>query len=379
MATIANIAVALTATTTGIQKGLSRAGRMFGRFRGAVSNALGSLAPLAGIVASALSVRSIIQSVDAWTQLNNQIKTITGEGEEHERVLKNILKAARRARTGVAGFTDVFARIGNVNENIGFTNDELIRLTETALKLGAVGGKSQEEIQRALVQMSQSFATGIVRAEEFNSIQEATPIIIREVAREMGLTMGQLRQLMLGGGLAASTFGRALLAAGDDADRLHSALDQTIGESLTNIKTSWLELVGTISESSGEEGIFAGFLKDADQTLKFLTETFKNPKQALEDLKFFMQTFLDDMFPAWIFKLGEIAELFFRLSPAGGVSAALDKAAGEIGATQQRAAFIGPANPLRNLDLEEANSKQILEELIKFNSAFHLEGGVFVR
>ena len=55
----------------------------------------------------------------------------------------------------------------------------------------------------ALRQFGQSISSGVVRAEEFNSILEQMPELARQIAAGMGVSIGELRQLMLDGKLTA--------------------------------------------------------------------------------------------------------------------------------------------------------------------------------
>jgi tape measure domain-containing protein len=375
MAVVANIAVALTAKTTGLLKGLKKAGSAVKRMRRQFSRAFDGLQGLGGVVASVLSVRNIAQTADAWTNINNRIRTVTGAGEEHVRIQKEIFKAARRSRSGVEDFTDVFARIGNVNDEMGFTNDQIVRLTETAVKLGKIGGKSQEEVNRSLVQMSQAFATGIVRAEEFNSIQEGTPLIIREAARQMGLSMGELRMMMLDGNLAAKDFGFALLAASEEVDRLFAGIDLTIEDRITLIKNAWLELVGAMSESS-DSNFIGGFLADVETSLRFLTEVIKAPLAALNDFKLTMSFIVDHLLPDWAKTILKWLDKFLEfVVTAFEVPDIVDR-------NVQAARFVGPQNPLAGQgELQEENSQAILEELKRLHVTMQgsIVAGVIVK
>lgn len=361
MANVASISVSLVAKTSQFAKGLKSVSGSLRRFRRGVNNAFGSLAGLGGLVASALSVRSIIEAVDGWTNMNNRIRTVTGAGMALAETQKDIFKASKRSRAGVEEFADTFARIGIANDTLGLTNEEMIRLTETAFKLGVVGGASQQEIARSLVQMTQSFAGGVVRAEEFNSMIEGTPLLVKNVARELGVTAGQLRMMVNSGQLGADRFARALLAASDDADRAFAATTTTIGQQFTMIRNEWLRLVGTISESGATGNVFGEFLSKVIQSLDFLTASILAPKEALEDFRRTMQFMLDNVFPDWVKTIMDFLGRFLEFSITGlGIPDFVDR-------NVQSSRFVGSKNPLAGLDLEEKNSTKILEELRKIH------------
>ncbi|MBQ4756048.1 tape measure protein, partial [Escherichia coli] len=88
-------------------------------------------------------------------------------------------------------------------QSSGVTNNQILFLTDTLQKIGRVGGSSAEEMANALRQFGQSIDGGTVRAEEFNSVVENMPELARQMAAGMGLSVGQLRQTVLEGKVAA--------------------------------------------------------------------------------------------------------------------------------------------------------------------------------
>jgi len=364
MATIANIAIALTAKTTGMMKGLKSAGRAFARFRRRVGGAFQGLQGLGGIVAGALSVRSIIEANDKFTEMNNRIKSVTGTAREAAAIHDEIFAASQRVAGSTEDFTNTFAGIANVNDDLGFTNKEILRMTETFFKLGKVGGASSEALGRAAFQMTQSFAGGIVRAEEFNSILDASPEVIKAVASQMGISMGQLRQKVVGGTQSAEEFGRALLAASTNADAAFGQLQFTTSDRFTKIQNSWTELIGVISGKQGSN-LFSDFLDKVVISLDFVSFAIKNTKEAFEDFKLTLQFMMDNVFPDW---LNWIIDIVKRLSDLRFSDfTALNDLSRPGGPSSDR--FMGTNNPLKDLEVEEKNSGALLEavENLKLN------------
>lgn len=69
----------------------------------------------------------------------------------------------------------------------GYSSEEVLKITEsisTGLKLS---GASTSEASSVITQFSQALAQGVLRGEEFNSVNENGDRVIRALAAGMGL------------------------------------------------------------------------------------------------------------------------------------------------------------------------------------------------
>ena len=121
------------------------------------------------------SVRRIIIAADAMKVMERRLQRFTGSSDSAEKTFKKLVSTANAVGSEIGNVTSVFERFSLIKEDIGATNDQIVAMTDTLAKLGAIGGSSGEEIGRALTQLAQGLAGGVVRAEEFNSIIEQTP------------------------------------------------------------------------------------------------------------------------------------------------------------------------------------------------------------
>ena len=78
-----------------------------------------------------------------------------------EKTFKKLVGTANAVGSEIKNITSVFERFSLIREDIGATNEQIVIMTDTLAKLGAIGGSSGEEISRALVQLSQGLAGGV--------------------------------------------------------------------------------------------------------------------------------------------------------------------------------------------------------------------------
>jgi tape measure domain-containing protein len=84
-----------------------------------------------------------------------------------------------------------------------------------------VSGASAQESGSAMMQLGQALASGVLQGDELRSVLEAMPSLAEALARELGVSIGELRKLGSEGKLTADTVFPALLRA---TERLGGAL-----------------------------------------------------------------------------------------------------------------------------------------------------------
>jgi tape measure domain-containing protein len=147
---------------------------------------------------------------------------------------------------------------------LGLTASDAAKITEFVGKSLAISGTSADAARGALIQLSQALAAGTVRAEEFNSVQEGAPALIRAVEKTLGLQSGGLRKLAIEGRLSSEVFAKAMLANTTVAKSFADFMP-TMAQQLTTLRNDFILLAGEIDKSAQVTGTFArlmGFLRD---------------------------------------------------------------------------------------------------------------------
>jgi len=246
------IALGTLVTTLGVDTSdLNKAERHIG---GVAKTTTAAFKRVGLVIAAAISVetaRRVLLIADNMQILERRLVRFTGSAENARTTLAQLVKTASDTGSAIADTASQFERFSMAREELGATNSEIIQLVDTMSKLGAIGGSSAVELSQSLRQMSQSFAGGVVRAEEFNSIIDSTPEIARAMAREMGLSMGELRKRMLEGKLTAQDVFQAMLSASESANVEFDKLPKSI-EKVTQALVNELSVaIGNADEGLG--------------------------------------------------------------------------------------------------------------------------------
>ena len=237
--------------------------------------------------AGALAVREVFRAVDAFQGLQNRLRIVTDSSEELASVQKELFDISQDTRTSFEAIAKLYGSAAIAAEELGASTEELLRLTEISGKALAIQGSSANESRGALRQLSQAFSSGIVRAEEFNSILEGAFPIAQAAARgfgEAGISVGQLRQKVIAGEVSSREFFDAIQKGGEGIDEQFAKTQVTLGQATTTIKNSFLNLVGSLNATSGAGAGLAGILIGVSDAIDDLTLALTGTLQPEDEL-----------------------------------------------------------------------------------------------
>ena len=216
-------------------------------------------------VAAALQVAVVAKYADAFTSLQNQIRQTTTTTEQLTNRTATLLEVANRSRAGFTETADLYTQLTLATENLNLSTDQQIRLTETISKSFAVSGKSAAESSGAIRQLGQAFSAGALRGDEFNSIAEGAPELMRALQRSLKLTAGELRAFAATGGITAEIMVNAFGKAADVIDEKMTNSVETLAQSMVIAENNAIAFVGAsdlITTSMGAAGESIVFLSE---------------------------------------------------------------------------------------------------------------------
>ena len=163
----------------------------------------------------------------------------------------------------------LFEKMTLAAEGLGASNDQLLQVTETVSKL--TSGVAQSNATAALQQLGQALGNDIILAEEFNSIQENTPLLLSTVADALGMTSTELKKMQRAGELTSDMFFNGLLLAQDEANRRFEKMPRTIEKASTAFETQLTVAIATLNTELGLTDGAVGVIDDMADLIKDLT------------------------------------------------------------------------------------------------------------
>lgn len=185
------------------------------------------LSSLAAQYLTLRSVQGILNLADTLSQTTARIDMMNDGLQSTAELNDMIFRSAQRARGSYADTADLVAKLGNLAGDAFGSSREIVAFAEQVNKQIALSGASASGAQAALLQLTQALSSGALRGEELNSILEQTPTIAQTIAKYLGMTTGEMRELASQGGLTADVVKAAMFSAADETNAKFAQLPMT--------------------------------------------------------------------------------------------------------------------------------------------------------
>lgn len=219
---------------------------------------------------AAFGAREIVRIADNYTLFDARLKSITGSTQEASRAMRELREISNRTGTEIGVSIGIMQRLSFVRDEINATNDDLLVFTETVSKLGVTSGASNEAMRAGLTQLGQSISSQIVRAEEFNSIMENIPAVGKAIADELGVTTGQMRQLVIEGELLSKDVFAAILNQTIRTREEFERFPRTAAQGWKQMINSVSTVIDLINKSTNGTNALGGVFRAMGEGVKLL-------------------------------------------------------------------------------------------------------------
>lgn len=237
----------LAAAEAGIKQSIDAAKRAQDRFtqsvkqsKSSADNLASSIKKWAASLATAyLSVKGIqnaLESADTYISARARLDLIVDEGQSVDDLQARIHAAAQRARGDFIAMADNVARLGLLAGDAFSSSGEIVAFVETLQKAFTISGAGAQEQASAMYQLSQAMASGRLQGDEFRAIMENASMVADAIARYLGVSKGELRDLASEGALTADVIKAALFSAADDINAKFAEMPMTFGAAFQNVK-----------------------------------------------------------------------------------------------------------------------------------------------
>lgn len=242
---------------------------------------------VAGAIAASLVVdwgKAFLVAADNMSQLNARIERLTGSAAAASQTMQSLMRISSSTGGSLQDTTKLWETLSTALRDTGATNGQIIQLTETLQKIGRIGGSSSEEMANALRQFGQSISSGTVRAEEFNSILEQMPELARQIAAGMGVSIGELRQLMLDGKLTAEDALNAIQKQTGSVNAEFEKLPRTLSQANTALTNSFLSMIDSVNQATGASSGLVAIIDSMSAALDRLVGKAASADAQISDL-----------------------------------------------------------------------------------------------
>ena len=206
---------------------------------------------LVGYMGGLVTIGAAISKMDAYTGLQNRLKLVTDSQAELNTAMNDTFGIAQKTASSWDSVAMVYQRFADNADRLNITMAQTSALTETVSKAISVSGGSAASAEAALMQFGQALASGVLRGEEFNSLAEQAPGLLKAIAFGLNTNVGSLRAMAQDGKITGDVLVDALGKAKPYIDDLFNRTDFTISQSFTKLSNEVTKFVGEAGKGSG--------------------------------------------------------------------------------------------------------------------------------
>ncbi|ELY2041173.1 tape measure protein [Enterobacter sp. 198] len=256
-----------------LEAGLNRTERSLSSIEGAMS----SLTGVAKALIAALSVQQVGAYAQAWQDLSNKLANAVRDSvppfETLADVTERVFDISQKTRSGLDATATLYARLERSTRSYGVSVEDITRLTTIINQGFVVSGATAEEASNAIIQLAQGLASGALRGDEFNSVNEQGNRLMIALADSMNVSIGALRNMAAEGKLTTDVIVNGLLSQGDKIGQEFAKTTATISQSLEIANNNITKFFGENATVKTGVKIFSDSVISLSENLDVLSAT----------------------------------------------------------------------------------------------------------
>lgn len=204
------------------------------------------------------------QTADQLTSIRSRINLINDGSQTTAEIMDKIYSAANRSRGSYIDMADSVAKLNMLAKDAFSSNDEAIYFVEQLNKQFKISGAGIQEASAAMYQLTQAMASGKLQGDEFRSIMENAPLLAQSIAKEMGMSVGQLKEMSSQGLITADIIKSALFNAAEETDARFGEIPMTFAEVGQSVQNQLIQAFQPVLEQLStlpQSGEFQAFIE----------------------------------------------------------------------------------------------------------------------
>ena len=243
---------------------VDRIGQASERTRQRTSGLLGGLGQLKGLLAGFGALQAgtaLVRSVDTYSDVIGKLEQVTDSEEALSKAKAESFEIANKYYQQLDATVTLYGRSSRALEQYGYSQAKAAELTETLAAGLLLDRASASESASAILQFSQALNSGVLRAEEFNTVNEAAPSIMRALADSLGVPVGALKKMAEEGKLTIAVLVEAMTGAQAQKIREEASdVPLTISRAWQVARNDLVKFFGEADQSIGASRALAGVI-----------------------------------------------------------------------------------------------------------------------
>ncbi|WP_180012938.1 tape measure protein [Acinetobacter sp. YH16031] len=230
------------------------------RIESSVSSASKAIAGLGAAALAGLTVGSVINMADEYTQMAARIRNATADTAEYDMVQKRLLETANGTYRSLSEAQEVYLSLAGGMKSLGKTTEQTLNVADSLSYAFVANAARTDQAQSAMDALNKSMAKGKIDADAWISIVSAADNVIADMAKVTGKTEAEIRQLGATGKIALSDLLTTLEVTKDANQALADNMENSLADGLQKVRNSFSAFVGEINVTYGVTSKMAGAL-----------------------------------------------------------------------------------------------------------------------
>lgn len=215
-----------------LKTGEQNAGAMASKLKGAAAAAI-------SLAAAGRGLSAFAHFADDMARIEGRLSIINDGRQTTAKLEDMILKKSYESGANYKSMADMVGRFGVSSAGAFKNTAEMVDFAGELNKLFVIAGTSAQGIEGATLQMTQAMAKGVLQGQEFNSIMEQAPGVINAIARHLGVSTGELKQMASEGKITAQVLKDSVLEASAETADAFNQIPWTLTGGIANrLKTA---------------------------------------------------------------------------------------------------------------------------------------------
>ncbi|MDT2016841.1 phage tail tape measure protein [Providencia stuartii] len=232
------------------------------RATGATDNLGFSFKRLAASAAGALSIGAVIKIADDWGQVAARIKmalkSVEGDIKNYADIQERFLEISNRNGKNIEDVQLLYIGAATSMQELGYNTTQTIDYIESLSSAMTANASSANEVMSMQNALNKAMVAGKVAGENWNSIMNATPTLLGDIARQLEkqnggikVTEAQVKKMAAEGKISFKLFAEAVMAAKDANNALADSMDNTVADGFNRVINSAKAYYGELNQSLG--------------------------------------------------------------------------------------------------------------------------------
>ena len=174
-------------------------------------------------------MRELISVTDEYVNMQSRLGMIKEEGQSVRDLQNDIYKSAQRSGAEYLTMANSVAKLQMMTEGVFKNNEESVKFLEIMNKSFELSGSNAGEQKSAMLQLTQAMASGKLQGDEFRSLSETSPLLLKAIEKYTGMSRAEIRKIASEGQLSAEIVKNAMMAAGEDIEEKFKQMPMTAG------------------------------------------------------------------------------------------------------------------------------------------------------